>query len=155
MGFAAQISEWAQETEGAFEAIFHGSAQAVFNEVRTPVAAGGRMPVKTGNLRRSFMASTAEMPSIKPEKSEFSDLGSASELVIAGAALGSTVFIGAQAAYAARLNYGFVGEDSLGRTYNQTGYGFIEAVSQRWPQIVAAEEAKVRGRFEAGPGPRS
>lgn len=155
MGFAAQISDWAQQTEGAFEAIFHASAQAVFNEVRTPVAAGGRMPVKTGNLRRSFLASTAAMPSIKEGAETFSDLGSASELVIAGAALGSTVFIGAQAAYAARLNYGFVGEDSLGRTYNQTGYGFIEAVSQRWPQIVAAEEAKVRGRFEAGPAPRS
>lgn len=155
MGFAAQISEWAQQTEGALEAVFHASAQEVYNAVRLSVADGGRMPVKTGNLRRSFMASTAAMPSIKEGAETFSDLGSASELVIAGAALGSTVFIGAQAAYAARLNYGFVGEDSLGRTYNQTGYGFIEAVSQRWPQIVAAEEAKVRARFENGPAPKA
>ncbi|TAV48444.1 hypothetical protein ELI30_09095 [Rhizobium leguminosarum] len=154
-GFAAAISDWARETEGAFEAVFHASAQEVFNAVRLSVKDGGRMPIKTGNLRRSFLASTAAMPSIKEGAATFPDMGGASELTIAGAPLGSTVYIGAQAAYAARLNYGFVGEDSLGRTYNQTGYGFIEAVSQRWPQIVAAEEAKVRARFEAGPVPQS
>jgi hypothetical protein len=151
MSFAAQISEWAQQTEGALEAVFQDAAQTVFNEVRTPVAAGGRMPVKTGNLRRSFLASTAEMPSIKQGKEEFPDLGGASELIIAGAELGSTIFIGAQASYAARLEFGFVGEDSLGRVYNQAGMGFIAAVSQRWPQIVQAAEAKVQTRFEAAP----
>ena len=151
MSFAAQITEWAQQTEGAIEAVFQDAAQTVFNEVRTPVAAGGRLPLKTGNLRRSFMASTAEMPSIKQGKETFSDMAGASELVIAGAELGSTVYIGAQAAYAARMNYGFVGEDSLGRVYNQAGFGFIEAVSQRWPQIVAASEAKIKSRFEAVP----
>lgn len=155
MSFAASISEWAQQTEGALEAVFQDSAQTVFNEVRTPVAAGGRMPVKTGNLRRSFLASTAAMPSIKQGAETFSDLGGASELTIAGATLGSTIYIGAQAAYAARLNYGFVGTDSAGRTFNQQGYGFIDAVSQRWPQIVAASEAKVRGRVEAGPSRQS
>jgi len=53
------------------------------------------------------------------------------------------------------MNYGFVGTDSLGRTYNQTGFGFVDAVAQRWPQIVIQAEAKVRDRFEAGPVPRS
>jgi hypothetical protein len=146
MSFAAQVSEWCQQVEGAAEAVFQTAAQTVANEVRTAVAEGGRMPVKTGNLRRSLMASTSDMPTIKPGKETFSDSGL--ELVIAGAELGSTVYLGFQAAYAARMNYGFVGEDSLGRVYNQTGFGFVDAVAQRWPQIVAAAEAKVRGRFE-------
>jgi hypothetical protein len=149
MSFAAAVSDWARETDGALETVFHEAAQTVANEVRTAVAEGGRMPVRTGNLRRSLMASTSSMPTVKPEKTEFSDSGL--EMVIAGAELGSTVYLGFQAAYAARMNYGFVGEDSLGRVYNQAGLGFVDAVAQRWPQIVTAAEAKVRTRFEAAP----
>jgi hypothetical protein len=145
MSFAAQVSEWCQQVEGAAEAVFQTAAQMVANEVREPVASGGRMPIDTGNLRRSLMASTAEMPTIKTGQETFNDSGI--ELVIAGAELGSTVYLGFQAAYAARMNYGFVGEDSLGRVYNQAGFGFVDAVAQRWPQIVAAAEVTVRGRY--------
>ncbi|WP_421591085.1 hypothetical protein [Shinella sp. M27] len=144
--FAGTISDWGQAELERAEAIFQTAAQVVANEVRTPVAEGGRLPIKTGNLRRSLMASTAEMPMIKPEQATFSDSGV--EMVIAGAELGGAVYLGFQAAYAARMNYGFVGEDSLGRVYNQAGYGFVDAVAQRWPQIVAEAEAKVRSRFE-------
>lgn len=151
--FAAQVSEWASAELDRAEAVFQTAAQDVANEVRNPVADGGRMPVKTGNLRRSLMASTSTMPLIREGAQQFSDAGV--EMVIAGAELGGTVYLGFQAAYAARLNYGFVGEDSIGRTFNQTGYGFVDAVSQRWPQIVAAAEARVRSRFEAGPSPQS
>ncbi|MCS0459534.1 hypothetical protein [Rhizobium favelukesii] len=153
LSFAAQISEWAKEELEREEAIFHTAAQTVANEVRTSVNDGGRMPVKTGNLRRSLMASTSAMPTIQEGKTEFTDSGL--ELIIASAELGDTVYLGFQAAYAARLNYGFVGTDALGRTYNQTGYGFVDAVSQRWPQVVAQAEATVRNRFEAGPSPQS
>jgi hypothetical protein len=146
LSFAAQVSEWAKAELEREEAIFHEAAQAVANEVRTPVAEGGRMPLKTGNLRRSLMASTADMPTIREGKTEFQDSGI--ELVIAGSQLGDTVYLGFQAAYAARMNYGFVGTDSLGRTYNQTGFGFVDAVAQRWPQIVTQAEAKVRNRFD-------
>ncbi|WP_027685060.1 hypothetical protein [Rhizobium leguminosarum] len=153
LSFAAQVSEWAKEEIDRAEAVFHTAAQTVANDVRTSVSEGGRMPVKTGNLRRSLMASTSDMPRIQEGKTTFSDSGV--EIIIAGAELGSTVYLGFQAAYAARMNYGFVGTDSLGRAYNQTGYGFVDAVSQRWPAIVAAAEATVRGRFEAGPAPQS
>lgn len=148
MSFAATITEWGQAELERAEAIYQTAAQAVANEVRTAVAEGGRMPVKTGNLRRSLMASTSDMPTIKPEQKTFSDSGV--EMVIAGAELGGAVYLGFQAAYAPRMNYGFVGEDSLGRVYNQAGYGFVDAVAHRWPQIVAEAEAKVRNRFEGG-----
>jgi len=153
MSFAGTISEWGRAELERAEAIFQEAAKTVANEVRRPVADGGRMPVDTSNLRRSLMASTSDMPTVKPEKTTFSDGGI--ELVIAGAQLGSTVYLGFQAAYAARMNYGFVGEDSLGRTYNQAGFGFVEAVAQRWPQFVTEAEAKVHGRSEAGSAPQS
>ncbi|WPE22496.1 hypothetical protein [Shinella zoogloeoides] len=151
MSFAATIGEWGRAEMDRAEAIFQTAAQTVANEVRKPIAEGGRMPVKFGHLRRSLMASTAEMPTVKPEQKEFSDSGV--EMLIAGAELGSTVYLGFQAGYAARMNYGFVGTDSLGRVYNQAGFGFVDAVAQRWPQIVAEAEAKVRSRFEGGSQP--
>ncbi|MBX5063319.1 hypothetical protein [Rhizobium lentis] len=153
MSFAAQVGEWASAELDRAEAVFQTAAQTVANEVRTAVAEGGRMPVKTGNLRRSLMASTSTMPTIKEGKETFTDTGV--ELVIAGAELGGSIFLGFQAAYAARMNYGFAGTDALGRTYNQNGFGFVDAVAQRWPQIVAEAEATVRVRFEAGAGPRT
>ncbi len=146
LSFAAQVSQWAKAETEREEAVFRTAAQEVANEVRRPVAEGGRMPLKTGNLRRSLMASTADMPTIQEGKTEFQD--SAIELVIADAHLGDTIFLGFQAAYAARMNYGFVGTDSLGRTYNQTGFGFVDAVAQRWQQIVTQAEATVRNRFD-------
>ncbi|MXN46058.1 hypothetical protein GR138_12740 [Shinella kummerowiae] len=151
MSFAATISEWGQAELERAEAIYQTAAQTVANEVRNPREEGGRMPVITGNLRRSLMASTSEMPTIKPEQTTFADSGI--EMVIAGAELGGAVYLGFQAAYAPRMNYGFVGEDSLGRVYNQAGFGFVDAVAQRWPQIVAEAEAKVRSRFEGGSQP--
>lgn len=151
MSFAATISEWGRAELERAEAIFQTAAQTVANEVRTPVAAGGRMPVKDGNLRNSLLASTTAMPQVKEGQAKYTDPASEIALTIAGAELGSVVFLGFQAAYGPRMNYGFVGEDSLGRVYNQAGYGFVDAVAQRWPQIVAEAEAKVRSRFEAGP----
>jgi len=44
------------------------------------------------------------------------------------------------------MNYGFVGQDSLGRTYNQAGFGFAEDAASKWPAIVAAEAAKLKDR---------
>lgn len=146
--FSAQVGAWAAAEIERAEAVYQTAAQTVANEVRTPVAEGGRMPIKTGNLRRSLMASTSSMPTIVEGKQQFTDSGL--ELVIAGAQLGGTIYLGFQAAYAARMNYGFVGEDSLGRTYNQTGYGFVDAVAQRWAEIVREAEQTVRSRFEGG-----
>lgn len=148
MSFAATISEWGRAEMDRAEAIFQDAAQTVANEVRTTVNEGGRLPIDTGNLRRSLMASTAEMPMVKPEQEVFAESGI--EMVIAGAELGGTIYLGFQAAYAARMNYGFVGTDSLGRVYNQAGFGFVDAVAQRWPQIVAASEVRIRSRFEGG-----
>lgn len=144
--FSGTISAWAAEERDRMEAVFHASAQVAYAELRTTVNQGGRLPIDTGNLRRSFMASTAPIQSRGDDQTTFPDYGPESEMVIANAPLGSTIYIGSQAVYAARMNYGFVGTDSLGRVYNQTGFGFLDAVEQRWPQIVAEADAKVRGR---------
>ena len=57
-------------------------------------------------------------------------------LTIAGAELTDTIYLGFQAAYALRMEYGFIGQDSLGRTYNQSGNQFVGLAAQRWQEFV-------------------
>lgn len=106
------------------------------------------MPIRTGNLRRSLLASTTAPPRVVQGQGEFSftDQSGGIELTIAGAEIGQTIYLGFQANYARRMNYGFVGEDSKGRSYNQEGYHFIEGVAQRWQQIVMEEAVIIQGQ---------
>jgi hypothetical protein len=56
--------------------------------------------------------------------------------------MGKPVYLGVQAIYAPRQNYGFVGTDSLGRTYNQSGAFFVEGAGAKWEQFVKEAEAE-------------
>lgn len=149
LSFGAQVSEWVRQEKEREEAVFLTAAQMVANEVRETVPEGGRLPIDTGNLRRSLMASTASMPAVRGgDDQTFADSGV--EMVIAGTQLGGTLWLGFQAEYSLRMEFGFVGTDSLGRVYNQSGFGFVERTAQRWSAIVSEAEAAVRNRFEAG-----
>lgn len=150
--FTAQVGEWAAQTEKRLEAVFRDSAQTVANEMRKPKGGGGNMPVKTGNLRRSLLASTASMPGIRPGVTNFPDNDTQINLVIAGATLGQTIHLGFQAEYARRMEYGFTGKDALGRTYNQAGNGFVRLTAQRWQQIVEQSAKTVQSRVMSRSG---
>ena len=91
---------------------------------------------------RSLLASTSAMPSTGGPDAKYSgqDVG----LVTAGLQLDQTVWLGYQAIYARRLNYGFVGQDSLGRNYNQAGAHFVEGAIAEWPSIVASAISKIK-----------
>jgi len=126
--FSAQVSAWTAQSEQRITAVFRQSAQAVAREVKKPVAAGGNMRVKTGFLRASLMASTSQMPSINPEAKPATGAADNSysedqnvTLIIAGADIGQTIYLGFTAAYARPREY----ED-----------GFVRLTAQRWPQIV-------------------
>lgn len=144
--FGAQVGKWAAQTEQRMTAVFRDAAQTVANEVTTPTGSGGNMPVVTGNLRRSLMASTTAMPTLKSDEEEFSGNDGQITLVIAGANIGETIYLGFQAVYARRIEYGFKGTDSLGRVYDQSGAGFVRLTAQRWPKIVAASARKIKSR---------
>lgn len=102
-------------------------------------------PKKTGNAFRSWLGSTTAMPPVRPDVDEF-DNTAATEVAIMGLDAGDTFYLGAQAAYMARLNYGFTGTDALGRTYNQAGLGWIEDEAAKWPQYVKEAESMFRVR---------
>ncbi|MCC7253186.1 MAG: hypothetical protein IT540_15085 [Hyphomicrobium sp.] len=151
-------------------AVFRDAAQTVANEVRRPVAAGGNMPVKTGNLRRSLMASTSAMPLVRTGDDQvFSDNEEQINLVIAGANIGQTIYLGFQANYARHMEYGtqphvieprnaealrwYAGGASVfAKRVQHPGtqpFAFVRKTAQNWPQIVAESAQRMQRRVEA------
>ncbi len=133
-------SRWAAGSDTLLTALLRNSVQGLAKAAATTIPNGGRVPVKTGNLARSVVVDDKPPKVIEGLATGDYSLG------IANIRPGEPIYIGWQANYARRQNYGFVGTDSLGRTYNQSGYGFAEAAAAQWPQIVRAEAAKLGAR---------
>lgn len=137
-------SEWAERSKQKMTAIFRGSVQELAYEMILDRNHGGKTPVVTGNLVRSLLAQKGSMPQTVDSKfTTGQDIGP----VLLNAELGDKIFLGFQAAYARRVNYGFVGQDSLGRTYNQSGAGFVEQAAANWQVIVRLVTEDVNKRM--------
>lgn len=138
--FSESVGAWANATEKRLSAVHKKAVEKLAMEMTRTRAEGGNVPVDTGNLYRSLLASTTAMP--KTAEGPFPGSNVAS--VIATLRLNDTIWIGFQAKYAKRQNFGFVGADALGRVYNQPGNHFVERAIAMWPQIVreAVEEVK-------------
>lgn len=131
--FADQLSEWGKQTEARMTAIYRRSFVLLGDEMAKTKDDGGRVPFKDGHLARSLLASTEGMPKTAPAPFAGSNVG----VVAATLRLDQTAWIGYQAIYARRQNYGYVGADKLGRVFNQQGSYFLEYAIEKWPQIVA------------------
>lgn len=137
-------ADWARKAKQQVRAVRQIAVQELAKEMSKTIPEGGRVPVKSGNLSRSLGVQVGSPLTIK-EGDVFAqqDFGA----VLLSMTEEDTVYLGYQAAYARRQNYGFVGTDGLGRTYNQAGNGFVEAAAAKWPQIVAAATVKVQQRM--------
>lgn len=133
--FAAQVGDWARKVEGAFDVVFKEAAQEVVSELNTLV------PVDTGFLRASLMASTTEMPRLSVDNPGVPvaapDFGQI-ELVIAGAEAGDVIYLGYSARYGLYVHAGANG---------RPGRPWVAMVAQRWQAIVSAKAAEVRSRL--------
>jgi len=70
--------------------------------------------------------------------------GVASYTVAIGAyEVGDTLTFAWTAPYALRMELGFTGEDSKGRTYNQAGRHFVGANARKFPEFVSARAKEV------------
>jgi len=137
-------SVWSGQTTESLTALLRNSVQALASEASKTIPNGGRVPIKTGNLARSVVIDTK--PPKVDEEGVVHKAAPDFSLGVANIKPGDTVYIGWQARYSRRQNFGFVGEDSLGRTYNQSGYGFAEAAAAQWPTIVIREAGKIGSR---------
>lgn len=132
-------ARWAGISEAILTGVLRNSVQGLANEAAKTIPNGGRVPVKTGNLARSVVVDNKppQIIDVLATQQDFS-------LGVAGIKPGDTIYIGYTARYSRRLNYGFTGTDSLGRTYAQAGYGFAEATAAQWPAIVEAQASRLR-----------
>ena len=138
--FAETIGKWASQTPKRIEAVHKRSLEKLAMEMTRTRAEGGTVPVDTGNLYRSLVASTSGMPKTSAQPSAGSNVNS----VITTLRPNQPVWFGYTAAYARRMNFGFVGADSLGRAYNQQGNHFVERAVAMWPEIVSDAVQEVR-----------
>ncbi len=134
--FTLQMQAFRDQTKEQMRAVLSASVQEVIEEAQTPVAQGGRMPVDTGFLRNSLVS---ELNGSKVAEGPES-------YVLAAASIkpGDVARFGWTAEYALRMELGFVGEDSKGRTFNQQGRHFAESAAAQWPAIVERNIGKLK-----------
>ena len=132
--FSRAIKNWSKKTKVDLTKVRRRAIVKLGEEMARTIPQGGKVPFLTGNLSRSLLAST------NASISSGSNVG----IVAATLADNQPVWMGYQAAYARRMNYGFIGADSLGRVYNQQGYYFVDGAIGKWKEIVkeAAEELR-------------
>jgi HK97 gp10 family phage protein len=134
--FSATVDDWVKKSERRMLAIFKESTQ------RTVSIAQSRIPVDTGFARASIRASTQSMPPIdrstnNAKGGNVTYDGGEIILVIAGAELGQTVFIGWTANYVGFLEAG---------SSQQAPSGFVRLAAMQWQQTVAEVTAEAKAR---------
>jgi hypothetical protein len=136
--FSASVKAFNEKAKRNFTLVHRSAVTKLYNGVLDDT------PRVTGNAGRSWRLSTTAMPQIDYSGQKFDtaqDIG----LEIAGLKAGVPVYIGAQAPYMPRLEFGFTGTDSLGRSYNQAGRLFITRNAERWQEFVDAAAREVGG----------
>lgn len=134
------LRQWAEQTKERLEAVQRRSVELLGDEMTRTKANGGRVPVDTGNLARSLLASQEAMPKTGDTVSSGMDVGA----FAATMDVSKPTWLGYQSRYARRVNSGFVGADSLGRVFNQQGQHFVEGAAAEWQNIVNRAIADVK-----------
>lgn len=138
--FSAQVKNFTTEAKENTGVVFSRSVKKLETELkRNRKTGGGLTPTQSGNLIRSILVSTTAMPKVDTVLKEYTEV----EFTVSPSHVGKPVWIGVQAIYGPRQNYGFVGTDSLGRSYNQTGAYYVEGAGAKWQQFVKEAEAEV------------
>jgi hypothetical protein len=134
--FNIDITKWVEKAKAAPMAVVRETIQMVNNEIVATT------PVKTGFLRGSYAAAINTVPAGTGSG------GAATAALNAVAAQlrpGDTYVMGNTAAYARRVEYGFVGADALGRNYNQKGRYWMRAVLANVSNIAMEAATRVAG----------
>lgn len=144
--FSAVIDGWTKRVKEAEEAVFKEAAQELVKQLNDQITEmvydAPETPNyrRTGFLRASLVASTEAMPRLirdnpgVPVNADYGDV----ILVIAGAELGDTIYLGYTAKYGAMVHGGANG---------RAPRPWVDLVAQRWPQIVSQKAAEVGKRF--------
>lgn len=102
-------------------------------------------PVDIGFLRGGWQPSIGELPPPKDAEKDAAGAAALADLAVslAGLTLGETIYYTNAVIYARRIEYGFVGFDSLGRYYNQQGRFYVMNNVAQWQSIVSAKAVEL------------
>lgn len=131
--FSTQVSEWVLKARGNADAALRAIAFDAVTRVQELT------PVDTGFLRSNWTA--IKQGDEEPVAGRVRPPGAA----IAAAHAGDTIIILNPVVYARRIEYGFIGEDSAGKTYNQQGRHMVAQTVSEMPQIAARAVARING----------
>jgi hypothetical protein len=121
--FAVDVRQWVEKAKGNTNGAFQATALLALARVKELT------PVDTGFLRASWtIANGSNVAGVAGADQ------SALE-VVASLQLGDRIMLVNPAPYAMRVNFGFVGEDSLGRHYDQKGRHMVEQTISEMPEI--------------------
>lgn len=142
--FGQGVRQWAKDCEENAEATIKRAA-IDFRDHMLELT-----PIDTGNLRSSLVLGLNGNIPQGPHNAYMSDDNEArARAVVASMKAGDTIDYRYLAPYAMRVELGFVGTDSLGRRFNQSGQFFIRRAGTGWNKILrrAATELwdKTRG----------
>jgi hypothetical protein len=138
--FAAQVSKAIAEAKVKIRYVAVNAIQDVMEGAQTPQAPAsrtgglfieGKIPVDTSALINSLTTS-------RGGKGDTAYIAA-----LAGFEPGETISFTWTMPYAMRIEMGFVGTDSLGRTYNQAGRHMVGFNAARFPEFVAARVKEV------------
>lgn len=138
--FTVQVDEWVEKAGFLATQAFQATGLDAVNDVKT------NTPVDTGFLRSNWTLLRNDDP--MPIAGRVPDPAT----VVAKLKLGDRLIIANPVVYAARVEFGFVGADSLGRTYNQKGRGMLQQTITHLPTIARRATARVMGGGPVGPG---
>lgn len=145
--FEAQVSDWVRASQERMIAVRNDAAQEIVALAQKPGpsvanpagSGGGAMPIDTGFLRASLVASIGRaLPTLRDNPNpdgrfRFEQVGI--NLTIAGADISEPITVAYSASYASIM---------------ENRYAFVRLAAQQWPRVVAqsaqAAEASVRSR---------
>jgi hypothetical protein len=131
--FSSDVSAWCDRAGSRATALFRAIAFDAVAKVQSLT------PVDTGFLRSNWTCLLPSDP--EPVAGRVPPAAAAIER----AAVGQVLIILNPVAYARRVEYGFVGEDSLGRHFNQQGRHMMAQTIAEMPAIAQAAYARVVG----------
>lgn len=130
--FASSVSAWVAKTKARTEAVFKESAQRVLEVAQTPVGQGGNIPVDTGFMRASLMATLGDpgfSVTFNPQNGQtYQYDGGQIALTINNAKLGDTISAVYTASYAIHVHYG---------TSKMPPRPWVTLAAQQWQRIVS------------------
>jgi hypothetical protein len=129
--FSLDVQRWVAKAKGLADAAFKATALDAVNTVKS------KTPVQTGYLRANWTVAKGNDPFPLPARTQFP------EKVIADLRVGDRLVVCNPVVYAARIEYGFVGVDSLGRHYDQKGVGMMAQTLAELPEIARKATARV------------